>query len=149
MDYNYETWKKDAHSQELWRKIFLIIKENICTCRFKLIGYDGVSLGLSQWDYIFEPVECCIEYSGGPIAKWEVEWVEILTLFEVKLNKSKIDIVDRTIHLCTRLEEEGVHYKIVDGNIRISTVPSQFTLCLSNDRSAQEKAMSNGQTDEK
>jgi len=146
MNYNYETWKTDIPSQELWRKIFLIIDENNCTCRLKYI-VDG---DISEWGYIFEPVECCVEdLYWGPIAKWEVEWVEFLTLFEIKLSKTEIDIIDRTVLLCTRLEEEGVNYKIVDGNIRISTVPSQLTLCLSNDRSAQEKAMSNGQTDEK
>jgi len=122
-----EMWKKDLPYQNFWRWLIVIIQEKPwCNHRFKVISDDEAS----PWDWIFEPMfvsdpfNSCIESGryGGPVAKWEVEWVEIDPITEKKTDSHlPAEWIDCTEQICERLTLEGFEFSIINHFIRITT----------------------------
>jgi hypothetical protein len=117
---DYEAWENNPKYQDFWRRLIDILKEKRWDHRIKEICEDKPS----QWeDGLIEPVECCIE-SGkyGPLAKWEVEWVEVDPILKEYIGRLlPIKKTDYTEYLCEKLTAVGIKFSIVNHNIRINT----------------------------
>ncbi len=133
---DYEMWKKDLKLQNFWRKLLDVITEKERYYRVKLFEDNETT----RWeDWLIEPIECCIESGFGPIGKWEVEWIEIDPIFEIKKGKGvPSEWVDDTQLICEKLAKENIEFEIINHFIRIQTAPkkvhkssrSHFITCL-------------------
>ena len=112
----FKEWENDLKCQDFWRRFLDIIKEKDLYYRIKEIWDDEIT----QWDGLIEPVECCIEGWSEPVAKWDVDWIEVDPITEEKVgNGLPNDWVDYTEYLCEKLAAEGIEFSIVNHYIRI------------------------------
>lgn len=114
---NYETWKNDLNFQDFWQRLITVISDKEWRYRFKVIWDDE----MSPWDWLIEPVDSCIE-SGryGPVAKWEVEWIEVDPTIEEKTEQ-----IDYSEQIRDKFTSEEFEFSIIGNIIRIN-IPIQF-----------------------
>ena len=131
---NHEIWENDLENKIFWEQIRAIIEEKQYAFRIKA----RFDVEISQWNSTwFEAVVSRIDFTGnyvfvsidsyiddrdmyGPVAKWDIEWIEIDPIIESPIDPDlSTELVDDINQICKKLSSLRIKFSIINHFVRI------------------------------